>query len=380
MRILLNATSTELDRMGGDFTHYRDWLRLRRDAMFFELVPPSRLRQFQGFLRKVLEKAAHTWQPAWLRRSLFLLSRYLYVPAAAGSTDLVFSHLLFPAWLPRGVPTVWNSQGISPREYYESYNRGQWTVEDVGYIYRRLGHKADALVIFTEACARNVLHWCPELAGKVHVIPAPVFLDENEVRAKPSLQDGVLRLLFVGIDAVRKGLPEVVEAHRRLREKHHHVRLDIVSRPSDALRAQINALEDAELHLSSPKTDVKSLMACADIFLLPTRADTYALAAVEAMARGCAVIISDLEPLPEVIPDGQVGFSVPAGNSDALFEKLERLISDPSLLRKFQQNARERYLRYHAPEVVAGRLQELFTQLTRRREVSRKRFLGKQDA
>jgi glycosyltransferase involved in cell wall biosynthesis len=366
MLVLLNATAKELDRLGGDFTHYRDWLRMSQEDLCFELVPDGTLRSWHGFVRKLAEKAVRTWQPAWFRRRLLLWSRFLYVSGkSAAAADLIFSHLFFPWSNQKGVPVIWNSQGISPGRYYDLYNRGQWTVEDVAWVYGKLGQKADALVIFTHSCARNVITWCPELENKVHVVPAPIFVDAEKSSTKPSLTDGVLRILFVGIDAVRKGLPEVVEAYRAVRERFEDIQIDIVSRPSQELQREIAQLKDAQLHISSPKVDVKSLMQRADIFLIPTHADTYCLAAIEAMAHGCAVIISDLEPLPEVIPDGQVGFSVPVGDARAIAEKLTLLVDDKSLLRAFQENARKRFASLHAPEVVAQRLEEVSSQILR---------------
>lgn len=379
MRILLNATAIELDRLGGDFTHYRDWLRMKQEPLSFELVSDGALRSWQGLVRKIAEKATRTWQPAWFRRRLFLFSRFLYVPSgSAAAADVIFSHLLFP-WMKRNsAPVVWNSQGISPSRYYDTYNRGQWTVEDVAWIYRELGRKADALIIFTYSCARNVVARCPELSDKIYVVPAPIFVDREKASAKPSLRDGVLRVLFIGIDAERKGLPEVVEAYRAVRERFEDVQLDIVSRPSQALQEKIAGLKDARLHVSSPRVDVKALMQRADIFLLPTHADTYALAAIEAMAHGCAVIVSDLEPLPEVIPDGEVGFSVPVGDAHALAEKFTRLVDDKILLRTFQENARRRFTSLHAPEVVAGRIEEVFSQVLRRKSGFEAQTLMKQ--
>jgi glycosyltransferase involved in cell wall biosynthesis len=368
MRVLLNATAAELNRLGGDFTHYRDWLRIRQETLSFELVPDGGLRSCLGLLRKIAEKATRTWQPTWFRRHLFLLSRFSYAPAKSSTeADLIFSHLLFP-WTPgSNAPVIWNSQGISPRQYYDTYNRGQWTVEDVAWMYGKLGRKADALVIFTHSCARNIVSWCPELAEKIHVVPAPVFVSVDEAAVKPSVRDGVIRVLFVGIDAERKGLPEVVEAYRGVRERFDAVRLDIVSRPSRTLQEKIAGLKDAHLYISSPQMDVKALMEQADIFLLPTHADTYALAAIEAMAHGCAVIVSDLEPLPEVIPDGQVGFNVPIGDASALAAKLERILEDTTMLRAFQRNARERFASLHEPDVVAMRLQSVFSGVLRRK-------------
>jgi len=365
MRILLNATAAELDQLGGDFTLYRDWRRLPGRDLEFEFLAPQRGRQSSVFLRKGFEKLCRTWEPASLRRRLFLISRFLYVPRQATErVDLVFSHLLFPWTTDARSPIVWSSQGISPAAYYERYyNRNQWTAEDVAWMYRELGRKADALVISTHACARNVIEWCPELVAKIHVVPAPVFVDSLQFPKKPSRRDGLVRLLFVGVDAERKGLPEVVEAYRCLRTKHANLLLDIVSRPREDLRRKISALPGATLHLSSPNVDVRSLMARADVFVLPTRADTYALAAVEAMAYGCAVVLSDLEPLPEVAPDNEVGFVVPSGNAKALAERLEVLLDTEASLRRFQAGAWQRYLSYHAPEVVAKQMKRVFSSL-----------------
>jgi glycosyltransferase involved in cell wall biosynthesis len=372
MRVLLNSTANELEQLGGDFTLYRDYRRLPGDAVTYELVPSNGLRDAQSFLRKGFEKLCRTWEPDVLRRRLFLASRFLRVPPeATDGIDLIFSHLLFPAITSRQTPVVWSSQGISPAAYYERYNRGQWTIDDVAWMYRELGRQSDALVISTQSCARGVAILCPELEGKIHFVPAPVFAGYAKPSAKPSERDGITRMLFVGIDAERKGLSEVLEAYRAVRERFVSIHLDIVSRPSPELQSRIAALKDAELLLSSPSLDVKNLMSQADILVLPTRADTYALAAVEAMAHGCAVIISDLEPLPEVAPDGETGFVVPVSNPRAIAASLDRLLSNSQLLRSFQENARRRYLRLHAPEVVAVRLQQIFEQVLRRRSSPR---------
>lgn len=368
MRVLLNAAATELEQLGGDFTLYRDYQRLAGEGVAYELVRPDPVRQSNAIVRKVFEKLCRTWQPAVVRRRLFLASRFLYVPdSATEGIDLIFSHLLFPSGTDSRIPIVWSSQGISPTTYYERYNRGQWTVEDVAWMYRGLGRRADALVISTQSCARNVIRWCPELEDKVHFVPGPVFADSGDLAAKPSHRDGVLRILFVGIDAERKGLREVIDAYAAVREHFDSIRLDIVSHPSTDLQSKIAGLKDAQLHLSSPSIDVKALMKQADIFVIPTHADTYALAAVEAMARGCAVIISNLEPLPEVAPDGETGFVVPVGDAPALARKLEQLVSDSALLRTFQQNAKLRFNRLHAPAVVAARLNQVYDHVLRSR-------------
>lgn len=358
LSVLLNATPEEVRSVGGDYTLYRNWLRLTTEDLHFRLVPPAWLRRHHLLARTVVEKLCYRWQPDALRRFLLIASRIISIPAdAVGEADVILSHILFP-WITRRPrpPVIWSTQGLSPAIYYERYSGRRWTVADVIALFRVLGREADALLISAETCARNLLAECPEFEEKVFCAPAPVFLDGKEPGDKPSRGDGVIRLLFVGVNARLKGLPEVIEAYRVIRRDYPRLQLDVVSRPPLELRKKIEALPGTRLWPPLAHADVMALMAQADIFVLPTYADTYALSAVEAMAHGCAIIISDLDPLPEICPPEEVGFTVRAGDITALAQTMKALVAHADRLRQFQSGARRRYERIHHPTVVAERL------------------------
>ena len=154
------------------------------------------------------------------------------------------------------------------------------------------------------------MRWCPALTHKIRVVPPPVFAEE-EVPEKPSVRDGAVRFLFVGVDAYRKGLPDTVEAFSRLRRSEANVRLDVVSRPPAKLAGRIRCQAGARLWPPLARERTASLMADADVYVIPSRADTYGLAAVEAMARGCAVVTSDLAPHPRLPPTASSVFRSP---------------------------------------------------------------------
>jgi glycosyltransferase involved in cell wall biosynthesis len=355
-----------MGQVGGDFSNYRDWFRLDDEDIHFRMVQDRPIRRVAGLARKALEKSCRRWQPLPLRRRLFLASRFLPVSHEdLRGADLVFSHVLFPSGVPAGVPVVWNSQGISPDAYYERTNGGRWDVREVANLYGILGRRAAALVVSSHVCARNVERWRPELSGKIHVVPAAVFA-EKAAPEKPSVKDGQVRFLFVGVDALRKGLPETVEAFARLRQIATNVRLDVVSRPPEDLAERIRRQECVRLWPPLSRERTASLMEEADVYVIPSRADTYALAAVEAMARGCAIVTSDIDPLPEVAPDGVVGFSVPVGDALALKEKLHLLVTRKDLLREFQRNALRQYDANHRPEYVKQKLMAVFEDVIRR--------------
>lgn len=363
LHILLNTTLEELQGSGGDIMVYRNWMHLGDERLVFQTLPSSWRRRAQVFLRKACEKLAHVWEPTSLRRALLVSARLLYLPRRAVSgADLILSHICFPFPLPR-IPVVWSSQGLSPAAYYERC--GPWSLEDVLFLYRVLGPRAQALLIATASGARSLLQWCPELEEKVHVVPAPVLVPSTAPDVKPSQQDGVVRLLFVGLDPTLKGLPELLQAYVWLRRRHSHLRLEVVTRVSKrwqrlgGMEGSPNAL-GIRLHPPLPHERVFELMREADIFVSPTHADTYAIAAVEAMAHRCAIVISNFDPLPELFPNAEVGFLIAPGDVRGLIERLESLIANLDLLRRFQENARSRYLAVHDPVRIRRKLEEVF--------------------
>jgi glycosyltransferase involved in cell wall biosynthesis len=65
------------------------------------------------------------------------------------------------------------------------------------------------------------------------------------------------------------------------------------------------------------------------------------LVALEAMASGTPVVASRIGGLAEVVVDGETGFLVPAGDTDALGDRLARLLGDRRLAARLGANARD---------------------------------------
>jgi glycosyltransferase involved in cell wall biosynthesis len=74
--------------------------------------------------------------------------------------------------------------------------------------------------------------------------------------------------------------------------------------------------------------DLPTLYSAADVFAFPSFYEGFGLPPLEAMACGTPVVVSDAASLPEVV--GDAGLSVPAEDTDALADALERaLLDDP---------------------------------------------------
>ena len=72
----------------------------------------------------------------------------------------------------------------------------------------------------------------------------------------------------------------------------------------------------------------------ADIFCLPTRADTHAIVLSEAAAAALPLVSTAIAGLPEVVRDGETGLTVPADDQYALVLALRRLVKSPELRRR----------------------------------------------
>jgi len=70
-------------------------------------------------------------------------------------------------------------------------------------------------------------------------------------------------------------------------------------------------------------------IAGSDALLLPSYREGLPLVVLEAMALGCAPIVSTAGGLPEVVRDGETGLLVSSGDVDALVEKMRWALAHP---------------------------------------------------
>lgn len=161
----------------------------------------------------------------------------------------------------------------------------------------------------------------------------------KRTETRPKALGGELRLLFVGADFMRKGLPVLVAAHEELQRDGIPVRTTVVSSfqwyrsdyigpKSKALVAeQVDRLQRSSIRVLERQSHaaVRQMMHEHDILVLPTFHDTFGLAILEAMAAGMPVIASNTCAIPEIIDESN-GMLLPLptdslGRWDMLYKK-----------------------------------------------------------
>ncbi len=118
-----------------------------------------------------------------------------------------------------------------------------------------------------------------------------------------------------------------------------------------------------------PRADVPERLASADVLVLPTVATpsaryTSPLKLFEYMASGRPIVASDLEPIREVLTDGQNARLVPPGEPAALATAVRDLLADPAQAEQLARTAFEQASSYSWSR-RADRIEQLLNDVVR---------------
>jgi glycosyltransferase involved in cell wall biosynthesis len=111
--------------------------------------------------------------------------------------------------------------------------------------------------------------------------------------------------------------------------------------------------------------------ASADVFALPTRFEPFGIAFVEAMHFGLPCIGPQAWAVPEIIANGETGFTVPVDDVDRLTDRLLQLLMQPDLARRMGEAARVRARELFTWPRVVRRMLEVMTPFVDARGQSR---------
>jgi N-acetyl-alpha-D-glucosaminyl L-malate synthase BshA len=162
-----------------------------------------------------------------------------------------------------------------------------------------------------------------------------------------------------------KRITDVVEVFARIQAR-VPARLVMVGdgpeRSRAAERAEALGVSDRVLFLGK-HASVDELLACADLFLLPSRNESFGLAALEAMACGTPVIATNTGGLPEVMVHGETGFLFDLGAVDEMAEAGLSLLQDDQEWVRFSRAARARAVEHFSTRAVLPRYEALYREV-----------------
>lgn len=229
-------------------------------------------------------------------------------------------------------------------------------------LVRRLFQRARRVVVLgrrDEATAVEVLGVEPaRLVRLPNAVPDPGPPPARHERDQP------VRLVFLGNLDDRKGVPELIQALAQPRLRALPWAIDFAGGGETvrfaAMARESGIAEQVTFHGWLEARQVQELCKEADIFVLPSHAEGQAMALLEAMAHGLAIVTTPVGAHLEAITPQQDALLVDPGDVDGLAQALEELLTQPDLRQRLGHAARQRYLNGFAIGEYVGKLMDLY--------------------
>lgn len=207
----------------------------------------------------------------------------------------------------------------------------------------KMAHKSaeiklsDLIITCSDLAAASYRRAWPD--KRVETLPLGVDLDVFSPDAK-QVPAGRPKLLFVGHLTYTKGADILAAALQdpRLIDKMDVSLVTALASGDPAIAAKLRGL--AKIVAPVKAEALADLMRQSDLLILPSRIESFGLVVAEALACGTPVLISDQVGAGELVTPGKNGWIVPAGNAQALADRLLHCAADPPNLRAMRGAAR----------------------------------------
>lgn len=181
-------------------------------------------------------------------------------------------------------------------------------------------------------------------AEKIIIVPLAIDVAKDHA-SMPINTGGNLKVLWLGSLILRKGIQYLAEAARRLENQNIEFLLAGPLGISDSAVRSFPA--NMRILGRVTRDQLAEVYRQAHVFVLPTVSDGFAITQLEAMAHGLPVITTP--NCGRVVTDGVDGFIVPARDSEALADALQRLNQDRKLLQEMSFKALQTIQKYDLP-------------------------------
>ncbi|MEM9075496.1 MAG: N-acetyl-alpha-D-glucosaminyl L-malate synthase BshA [Bacteroidota bacterium] len=208
-------------------------------------------------------------------------------------------------------------------------------------------NKSDVVTAVSENLKQSTLKIF-DIKKEVEVIPN--FIDSSKYSqeytdCQRSLMANENERIVTHISNFRKvkRISDVVDVFYRI-QKELPAKLIMVGEGPEKEAAELQCdklgISDKAIFLGN-SNEIDRILCFSDLFLLPSKSESFGLAALEAMINKVAVISSNTGGIPEVNIDGVSGFLADVGDVEEMAKKAIHILKDETVMEKFKENARE---------------------------------------
>lgn len=222
---------------------------------------------------------------------------------------------------------------------------------------------SDAIIAVSRAVAEHVTRLAEDRT--------PVFIIQNGVdrqRFRPghAMSRNGVRGIFVGRLIANKGPQFLLAALKNPLSRPPGLKLDIVGdgpMRQDLERFVARRGLQTTVNFLGLRRDVPELLQRSDFFVRPSLLEGMPLTALEAMASGLPVVMSDVGGTREVVIDGVTGYLIEPGVVSSLQRALAKITSDPSLRLRMGEAGRVQVASHFSWEIATTKTVDVFEQV-----------------
>lgn len=149
-----------------------------------------------------------------------------------------------------------------------------------------------------------------------------------------------VKFLFIARLIREKGIPELFEAAKLLKEKYNNFEVRLLGwidpNPGGISSEEIKAMHDSGIiNYLGTTDDIRPFMEEADVFVLPSYYNEGLPRTIqEAMAMQKPIITTDHPGCRDTVEEGRNGFLIPVRDSDALMKSMEYFVQNPQEIQR----------------------------------------------
>ena len=185
------------------------------------------------------------------------------------------------------------------------------------------------------------------IKNEIQVIPNFIELDKIKKEDKSPCQRSVMandeERIITHISNFRKvkRIPDIIAIFNMI-QKEIPAKLMMVGEGPEKEKAEQLCrelgIQDKVIFFGN-SNEIDTILCQTDLFLLPSKTESFGLVALEAMACGVPVISSNAGGLPEVNKDGFSGYLSEVGDVDSMANNALKILKDQTDLDQFKKNA-----------------------------------------
>jgi len=176
--------------------------------------------------------------------------------------------------------------------------------------------------------------------NQISVVPYGVDIEKFNYIPKKEIETP-LKLLFVGQVVYRKGIHHLLNVISQFSSEEVELFLIGGYNVSSPLYQQYKDINNIHFLGFITRDVLAEYFQNADVFVLPSLAEGFALVSLEALACGLPVICTENSGCNDAITDFENGFVIKAGDNVALKEKIQWFVDNKDVLPEMSENSRK---------------------------------------